>query len=156
MALLVSLSAMQCWPASELGIGLPAVAQDPVPQCDKGVLFLRAQQQLVEASCKLLQLCVCAGSACQQPLHRSNAGDLVRGAVDGQYWQAQLLLLVLNVLEAFQDLVGCPRPQVPHKVQGVLSKVRHLQCKICCQLDNFLLRMTASSMTSAMIQAFTA
>lgn len=45
----------------------------------------------------------------------------------GQDWQLKELLLALNVPEALQKFVCCACPHIPHKVQGILGKLLHLQ-----------------------------
>lgn len=59
------------------------------------------------------------------------AGDLVGSAMDSQDRHFQQRLLALHIPEALQDLIGCARPHIPHKVQGVLCKVPHLHTQQC-------------------------
>ena len=46
--------------------------------------------------------------------------------MDSQDGHFEERLLALHVPEALQEFIGCARPYIPHKVQGVLCKVLHL------------------------------
>ena len=102
--------------ASEFSIRLSGEPQNPVSQRYEGLFLLGSLQQLVVPSRKLLQLCVCAGGICQQPLDSSVAGDLVGGAVDRLDRQPEHLLLTLNIPAALQNLIGCACSDIPNKV----------------------------------------